>query len=223
MAVELFLTCAPRFNHTVKIFHLVANQQSWVELVKEKNVQSIRNSYGAFEVASPVLSNEITQLSDDSYSPFDFGKPLDSFYNIELTDQNNLRVSHPLLEVKSHVLMDSFVQDSEGNLRYNNRDKNIRLQGQDVPWGALERCVHVHGNPSLMCIIGDSELDQVCLLIDQSYSQNQIDKLVSAINTDLAMIAPKLSIDHISCVDITKFINSHKFNLSQVRNHFRDK
>jgi hypothetical protein len=223
LAVELFLTSAPRFNHTVKIFHLVANQQSWVKLVKEKNVQSIRNSYGAVEVLSPVLSNQITQLSDDSYSPFDFGTPLDSFYSIELTDQNNLRVSHPLLEVKSHVIQDYFVQDAEGNLRYDNRDKSIRLREHDVPWAALERCVQVHGNPSLMCIIGDSESDQVCLLIDQSYSQDQIDKLVSDINVDLSRLVAGLSIDHVSSVDITEFINSYKFNLSQVRNHFRNK
>jgi hypothetical protein len=223
MSVELFLTSAPRFDHTVRIFHLTANQSNWVELVKEKNIQSIRNSYGAIEVDGPVLVNEITQLSDNNYSPFDLGKPLDDFYKIELTAQNNLRVSNSLLEVKSHVMQDSFIQDAEGNLRYHNRDKTIRLREQEVPWGALERCVHVHGNPSLMCIIGDGELDQVCLLIDQSYSQNQIDKLVSAINIDLSQLVAGLSIDYISCVDISKFINSHKFNLSQVRNHFRDK
>lgn len=223
LSVELFLTSAPRFTHPVKLLQLMANQQNWVELVKEKNVQSIRNSYGAVEVLSPVLSNEITQLSDNSYSPFDFGKPLDNFYNIELTDQNNLRVSHPLLEVGSHVIQDYFVQDSNGNLRYDNRDKSIRLRGQDIPWGALERCVQVHGNPSLMCIIGDSDSDQICLLIDQCYSQVQIENLVNCINTDLALVTPGLSVDRVSCVDITKFINSYKFNLSQVRDFFQEK
>ena len=223
LSVDLFLTCAPRFNHTVKIFHLTANQPNWVELVKEKNIQSIRNSYGSIEVFSPVLVNEINQLSNNSYSPFDFGKPLDDFYNIELTEQHHLKVSHPMLTFGSHVLQDYFVQDSEGNLSYDNRDKSIRLRGQDVSWGALEQCVQLHGNPSLMCIVGHSESDKVCLLIDQRYSQDQVDQLVSNINIDLDRLVTGLSVDCVSCVDIATFINSHKFNLAQVRNHFQDK
>jgi hypothetical protein len=223
LAVELFLTSAPRFNHTVKILHLIANQKNWIELIKEKNIQSIRNSFGDAGVLSPVFSNEITQLSDNSYSPQYFGKPLDDFYKIELTEKNNLRVSHPLLKTGSHVIQDYFLQDSEGNLEFETRDSTICLKGQVIAWGDLERCVQVHGNPSLMCIVGDSVSGKVCLLIDQCYSQDQIDKLVSNINTDLALINPELSIDHVSLVDITKFINSHKFNLSQVRNYFHEK
>jgi hypothetical protein len=221
LSIELFLTHAPRFNHTVKIFQLLANQANWIKLIQEKNVQSIRTSYGAMEVFTPVLANEITQQTDDSYSPMNFGQPLDNFYTIELTDQNNLRVSHPLLEVKSHVIPDYFIQDHAGNLLYGNRDKTIRLQGQDVLWNVIEQCVHVHGNPSLMCIIAVS--DRVCLLVDQRYSQDQVNQLASKINADLAKIADGVCLDHVSLVDITTFINSHKFNLSQVKRYFIDK
>jgi hypothetical protein len=221
LAVELFLEHAPKFEHDVNIFHLLSNQSNWIELVKEKNIQSIRNAYGASEVLGPVLSNTITQQSDSCYSPDNLGRLLDDFYQVRLTEQHELEVMHS--SNGTHVIQDHFVLDNAKNLWYNNRNTNLRLRGQDIPWGALDCCVQAHGNPSLMCILGDPELDYVYLLVDQSYSQDQIDNVVNLINSQLTETIPGLSIGYIDCVNIAKFINSHKVNLSQVRHHFRTK
>jgi len=221
LSVDLFLKHAPRFDHVVVLVHFQANQTGWIDLVKEKNIQAIQSSYGAVEAPGPILVNEITQHSDSSYSPFNFGQLLDDFYQVRLTDDSELEVRHQHLGVQ--VLSDYFTHDDQHNLIYHNRNKHICLHGHDVHWDVLEKCVRTHGSASYMCIVGDEKTGCIYMLFDKSYSQDQIDVAVKNINADLAKVNSALFVDYADRVNIVEFINSHKVNLFQVKNHFRNK
>jgi hypothetical protein len=221
LAVDLFLKQAPRFDHAVVLMHFQANQTGWIDIIKEKNIQCISSSYGAVEVPGPILINEITQQSDSLYLPFNFGKLLDNFYQVQLTDDGELEVNNQYLGVR--VLSDYFTHDDQDNLIYHNRNKHICLHGHDVHWDALEKCVRTHGSASYMCIVGDEKTGCVYMLFDQSYSRDQLDVAVKNINTDLAKVNSALFVDYVDHVNIIEFINSHKVNLFQVKEHFRNK
>jgi hypothetical protein len=221
LAVDLFLQQAPKFDHAVVLMHFQANQAGWLNIVKEKNIQSVHTSYGAVETMGPILVNEITQDSDSLYMPFNFGKPLDDFYQVCITQDNELEVNNQYRGVR--VLSDYFTQDDQGNLIYHNRNKHICLHGHDVHWDELEKCVRTHGSASYMCIVGDEKTGCVYMLFDQRYSQDQIDITVENINADLAKVNLALFIDYVDRVSIIEFINSHKVNLFQVKEHFRKK
>jgi hypothetical protein len=208
-------------DHELTFYQLSANFKSWIPIVKEKNIKRIISLYGATATVGPVLCNTITQHTDIEFDVLNYGQPRDDFYQVQLTDDNELEVTNQYRGVR--VIHDHFTRDSQGNFIFHHKNKYVRIRNVYVMYDFFESLIAKHVQPGQAYLVPDPTFDYIYLLIDQSMDQHMTDCLIRNVNHELGQYSKFYSIDHVEITRVDTFLVNGILNVPQVRLFFRQK
>ena len=220
LSLELFIKTCPPLEHDVDLYCLQANLKSWIPMVKRSNVRSITSIFGASEVLSPIFVNVITRDTPDDHDVLNYGKLLDDFFDVEITEDQRFKVTNKWRG--TYILNDHFQQDDNGNYHYVKRTDMMRINEATITFDACETISRQHFTTNKAFLIPDTLTNKIYLLVDDEFS-SKVDEKLPLINKALADINPILKVDFVDCQPIMKFYDQIKFSYVWGKAHFREK
>jgi hypothetical protein len=220
LVLEQFITECPPLEHDLDLYCLQANLRSWIPLVKRSNVRSITSIFGAVEVLSPIFVNIIGRDTPDDHDVLNYGKLLDDFFTVELTNDNKFKVSNPYRG--PYILNDHFEKDTDGNYHYIKRTDMMRINEVMLTFDQCEKISKDQFGINKGYVIPDTVTNKIYLLVDTEF-ESTIDEKLKLINQELAKIDPILKVDFVDCRSMIQFYDQIKFSYVWGKAHFRQK
>ena len=220
LALEHFISEVPRLEHDLDLYCLQANLKTWIPLVKRSNVRSITSIFGASEVLSPIFVNVITRDTPDDHDVLNYGKLLDNFFEVEITEDQRFKVTNQWRG--TYILNDHFEQDANGDYHYVKRTDMMRINEVTLTFDACESISRKHFGINNAYLIPDTLTNKIYLLVDDAFS-SVIDEKLPFINQALADINPILKVDFVDHQPIMRFYDQIKFSYVWGKVHFRSK
>lgn len=220
LALEQFITECPPLQHDIDLYCLQANLKTWIPLVKRSNVRSVTSIFGASEVLSPIFVNIITRDTPDDHDVLNYGKLLDDFFDVEITEDQRFKVTN--FWRGTYILNDHFEKDAEGNYHYVKRTDMMRINEVTVTFDACESISKQYFGINKAYLIPDTLTNKIYLLVDKEF-ESVVDERLPLINQELAKIDPILKVDFVDCLPIGQFYDQIKFSYVWGKAHFREK
>jgi len=217
--LDEFVSTAPILPTALTAHVLGSNRLRWIEHMQKSNIKYVHAHWGFSEQEGPILLNTLTQDSTKDFDTFNFGQPVDDFYELKLIEQG--------LEVYNHyrgtyVAKDLLTQDTDGNYIFHGRMHGVRIRDQIVDWNTLIDITNNMFDYDQAYIIPDSEYRELYLLIDSSLEHDPSTvKKIEHINQELTKIDPYMYIRYISYKPIIEFYDFSKFSYLLAKIHFR--
>lgn len=220
LVLEQFITECPPLDHDLDLYCLQANLKTWIPLVKRSNVRSVTSIFGAVEVLSPIFVNIITRDTPDDHDVLNYGKLLDDFFAVEITEDNKFKVTNRYRG--THILNDHFEQDADGNYHYVKRTDMMRINEVMLTFDQCESMSRKHFGINKGYVIPDTLTNKIYLLVDTEF-EPVINEKLELINQELAKIDPILKVDFVDCQPMIQFYDQIKFSYVWSKAHFREK
>jgi len=219
LVLERFIKACPRVEHELKLFCLQANSPGWASHIQRANIHSVISFFGSTETLGPLFANIMTPDSGPDHNVLNYGKPLDSFFDINIVD-HKLHVTDCF--GNEHHLNDQFMIDSNDDFVFQSRSDLVRVNEVTLPMGQLDQLAERYFSAGSAALVADTTASKIYLLCDRSLEADPgtADKIKN-ISHDLAAIDPHLLIDFVDFADIGQFYNSVKLNKNAVTQHFR--
>jgi hypothetical protein len=220
LLLEQFISTTPPLEHDLDLYCLQANLKTWIPMVKRSNVRSVTSIFGASEVLSPIFVNVITRDSPDDHNVLNYGKLLDDFFEVELTNDQRFKVSNCYRG--TYILNDHFELDADGNYHYVKRTDLMRINEVTLTFDECETISKKYFGINKGYLVPDTLTNKIYLLADEEF-KSVIDEKLPLINQDLANINSILKVDFVDCLPIIKFYDQIKFSYVWGKAHFREK
>jgi hypothetical protein len=219
ITTERFIQNAKKFTKAVDILSLQGNQLNWLDLMREKNINSVTSLFGCMEMSSPVFINTIAKDSPDTHNCMDFGFPIDDFYQVKLVNGNKLQVSN---KYQGTVIFPDEFELTDTGYEFRHRNSYLRINDVILSVTDLDNIVKQTTDPSLVYLLADPTMNRVYLLIDKTVEQP--DDIVNMINAELSKLSPLVQINYVDQMNLSDFrACDMTLNEFHVRNHFRIK
>ena len=218
ITTERFIQHAPLFTKPVNIISMQGNQRNWIEPMKEKNIASVSSLFGNMETGGPIFVNRLCMDSADDHDCLNFGFLFDDFYQVKLTNNNQLEVKNKYQGTT--LISDTFNLTDTGYV-FVHRNSYMRINDIIFNVSDLDKIVESLPCSDLVYLFPDPTMNRVYLLLDCTIDDP--DDIVSTINTELDKISPLIQVNYVDQQDVGLFKENNRFNEFQIRNHFRTK
>jgi acyl-CoA synthetase (AMP-forming)/AMP-acid ligase II len=218
--LDQILKLMPPIEHDCCFYSLQANHKAWVAESRRTGIQIV-SLFGASETLGPIFINKIDATTADNHNVLNYGKPLSSFYSVEIRGRR-LQVTD--ITGLSNTLNDVFTVDQKGDHYYNSRSDLIRINEVILEFSDLQNILLANFDELSAALLADTTANKIYLLLSDSLKDsinttNNIEK----INQALAAINPVLKIDFIDYVNFEDYLTGIKLDRAASIDHFRKK
>lgn len=211
-----FLHLTHPLAHDLDIVTLFNVTKQDIELIKEKNIKSVKVVFGDTTIGLGFFAKSIDQSTDvDSYEANNMGPKLDNFFDLKIQD-NMLWISIPELSEDWTTSFDKF-ELVNGNFYFHGRSNQYRFGPDWLVLGEIEAKVEEFFGPNNATIVIDNDLKQIYLAVWDN-SQDAIESFKSYVEKkyEVARIN-KIAQD----LDYDEFLTSRKIDRQRLRDYFR--
>jgi hypothetical protein len=159
-----FLKNTPKIEHKVDITTLQQITPEMISLIKEKNINCIRTSFGDTTIGLMFFIKTVDQTTIiDEYDVNNMGPVLDDFYQFEIRD-DHLWISIPALQQDWKTSNDVFAI-IDGSYHFKGRSHKYRINEEWVELARLEQMVLQLFGLSNANIVIDSDQQKIYLAV----------------------------------------------------------
>ena len=211
----------PELTHKLDLFCLQSSNKNWIKQIKRSRINSLTAIFGFTEAIGPLFKKTITQDSDDSTNLLNYGKPLDDYYKIDLTEESKLRVYNE--HCGEHIQQDKFIIDVNGDYIFQGRADLCRINDIELPIFKYAELCDAYFTKFTAELIPDTTASKIYLLCDYKLIDDASVNAINLLQKKLNDISPYLNIDYVDYCEISNFYNGIKFNMPHAIEHFRTK
>ncbi len=222
LLLDKILQEMPPLHHKCHFYTLQANHRSWINQARRVNLAGLHSIFGSTEMLGPIFLNTIDHNTHDDHDVLNYGKPLESFYQVQITD-DGLHVRD--ITGRSAFLNDRFAKDDLGNYFFNDRSDLIRINEVFFTLYQLQHIINESGLDQTLCfLVCDSTTNKVYLLVDHTLQDlPTTQEAIARINASFAKINTNCGINYVDYQPIVNFISGIKISRESILAHFREK
>lgn len=215
---EYFLKHMPRAKHTVNIITLLQITPMMLPLIREKNVNWVKTSFGDTAIGMGFFTKHVDQSTDpETYDVANMGPLRDDFWQIEVRD-GQLYVACQELGQEWRTSGDQF-EIINGEFYFRGRANQYRIGDEWIKLNDLEQEVRRLFGPLGASIVIDPEWQRVYLAIwePNSEAENQLNNFFDANYTDVRVSYTLRNEKYAS------YFNGRKIDNSKIRTVCRER
>jgi len=212
-----WITTSAPVEHTVKIQTLYQITPEIIELVKEKNINTVFGNFGSSEIGGPFFVKHITpNVNINAYEIAKMGTPIDDFWQFEVRD-GLLWIKSDAIGLKWTTANDKF--EKRGNdFYFLGRDNLYRIGEEWFDLDLLEKKLTDFFKDTANIVV-DADLQKLYLSIWQD-TPGALDQFNEYLKTSFSNI----QIDYIMRDEsVDAFSNGRKLDQSLIRDYCRNK
>ena len=215
---DIFLNSCPVFDYDINIIVIGTVKDSWLQLIKEKNIARLITSYGATELGNAVLINECNPSNVDKFIKNNFYFPDDAFEIVHFNDRSTTFVNHFDNDSRT-VLQDRWHPVDSHYWQFLGRTNNYKINDTYVTESQLSNIVKKYIKNEFAVVI-DDEYQAIYLAV---YDQPIDGSTIEQINMDIHKnIGANISITKYSQVDRDVVVGAKfRSDLFMLRGFFR--
>ncbi|CAB4129023.1 hypothetical protein UFOVP112_129 [uncultured Caudovirales phage] len=204
-------------DHPVKIQTLYQITPEIINLIKEKNINTVFGNFGSSEIGGPFFVKRITpNVNLDTYEINNMGKPLDDFWQLEVRD-GKLWIKSDILGIDWATANDKFEQRN-GDFYFLGRENFYRIGEEWFDLGVLEKQLAEYFKDQASIVV-DPNLQKLYLAIWEENKDSE-NRFISFMNSTFST----LHIDYIIRGEpLESFSNGRKIDTSLIRDYCRNK
>lgn len=207
-----YLRSTPTVSHAVKITTLYQITPESLQLLKEKNIQSIQSPFGDTTIGMGFFVKTVTQATDEqNYDVSNMGPQSDDFFQCKVED-SKLYVRCPDLGEDWRTSNDLF-ELINGNFYFKGRANQYRINSEWIKLNELEAKINELFGLNGASIVVDPDMQKIYLAIwkPNAQAEKQINKFMedNYENVTISYVLRNGKFEH--------FYNSRKIDNSKIR------